>query len=577
MISTRLGSAATELGRPATVLGLAASLITGLAGTASGSYVGLDTTVSQVSQNGWVSSDNRELMAVRVYAVFSRDADHVNGIAGTPDNLLTISTTDDDGFYQCAAGGNDTEGINSALYSGFPSLKSDSWVTVGLEDSTGNNLLSTGIDFTDFNNGGGIVIDNGMWLVSPEDVQGDGSASPDDRVLVGQFTVGLGETVSGTINVQWRDTTGATVFATAQTFRQLAISPLARGADFNGDGKDDSLFHEYLTGKDFAQIRNGTVVDSSGYVSSGIPGWTLHSVGDFNGDNKTDMLFWASGAKKYWVALKNGLVNHTLGGGFISSNISGWELHQTGDFNGDGKTDMLWFNTNNDRWWVALRNGFGVLDGFYIDAGVGDTSAMPWGIADFNADGIDDIVWYTASDNRHWIDMMDGTGHIDLGGYISSGLSGWNLEFVADFNGDGNSDLLYHDTGSGKHWMALKNGLNSAGGAYVSSGLEGWNIVACDDFNADGKADLLYCNTQTGNHWLALRNGLVNHPDGGGWIGGSYPYALGRIGDYNGDGCADVAWFKSDIDRYFLAIRCAFSSLASDWMKAANADDVLVH
>ncbi len=153
MISTRLGSAATELGRPATVLGLAASLITGLAGTASGSYVGLDTTVSQVSQNGWVSSDNRELMTVRVYAVFSRDADHINGIAGTPDNLLTISTTDDDGFYQCAAGGNDTEGINSALYSGFPSLKSDSWVTVGLEDSTGNNLLSTGINFADFKSG----------------------------------------------------------------------------------------------------------------------------------------------------------------------------------------------------------------------------------------------------------------------------------------------------------------------------------------------------------------------------------------------------------------------------------------
>ncbi len=579
MNSTRLGLAKSGLGRPATVCGLAAGLIAGLTNTASASYVGLDTTVSQVTQNDWVTPDpeGRVLMAVRLYAVFSRDSDHVNGVAGTSENLLTIATTDDAGFYQCAQGSNTANEINASLYLAFPSLRADSWVTIGYEDSTNNELLRTGINFANFNAGGSLQANNGMWLVSPDDPQGDGSASPDDKVLLGQFVVGIGETVSGTISVQWRNGSGSTTLATDQTFEQLAVMPLARGADFNGDGNADSLFHEYSTGKDLVQLRTGTVVDSSGYVSSGLAGWTIHSVGDFNGDSKTDVLFWASASQRYWVALKNGVLNHSLGGGWISSNIAGWELHQTGDFNGDGKTDMLWFNTNNDRWWIALRNGFGVLDGFFIDAGVGDTSAMPWGIADFNADGADDIIWHTESDNRHWVDLMDNTGHIDSGGYISSGLAGWDLEFVADFNGDGNSDLLYHDTNSGRHWMALKDGLNPAGGAYVSSGLEGWNIVACDDFNGDGNADLLYCNTDTGNHWLALRDGLVNAPGGGGWIGGSYPYSLGRIADYNGDGRADVCWFKTDVDRYWIVIRDAFDVLAADWMKAASADDVLLH
>jgi hypothetical protein len=555
-------------------------LLSGLTGTASADYERLETTVSLVTQDNWGTTDSRVLMAVRLYAVFSRDADHLNGIPGTADNPLIIETSDSSGFYQCeAAGGNSSDEINEALYAGFPSLEADSWVTIGYEDTEGgsNNLLRTGVNFADFNAGGGIAVVNGMWLCSPDDPQGTGSESTDNKVLIGQFTVGIGETVSGTVNLQWRDPSGATTLTTGETFTQVAVMPLARGADFNGDGNHDSLFHEYTSGKDFVQLRDGVTVLGNGYVSSGLNGWTIHSLGDFNGDGKTDVLFWASGSQRYWVALKSGVTNHALGGGWISSNIAGWELHQTGDFNGDGKTDMLWFNTNNNRWWVALRNGFGVLDGFYIDAGVGDITAMPWGIADFNADGIDDIIWLTEGDNRHWVDLMDGTGHIGSGGYISSGLAGWDLEFVADFNGDGNSDLLFHNTNNGRHWMTLKDGLNTIGGAYVSSGLEGWNIVACDDFNGDGNADLLYCNTATGNHWLALRDGLVNHPDGGGWIGGSYPYALGQIADYNGDGCADVAWRKTDADRYWLAIRCAFSILEADWMKAANADDVLLH
>ena len=92
--------------------------------------------------------------------------------------------------------------INPALYDAFPSLRIDSWVSIGLEDNVGNNMLDIGIDWDDFeNNGGTISSDNGTWFATPDDPQVDAGA--DLRVLVGQFTMyGLDSSVSGVINLQ---------------------------------------------------------------------------------------------------------------------------------------------------------------------------------------------------------------------------------------------------------------------------------------------------------------------------------------------------------------------------------------
>ena len=135
----------------------------------------------------------------RIYANFDAETDQLNAVFADADDSLLIASTN--GFYQNAFGGPTSAHINPAFYDIFPSIVYDSWVTIGLEDQTGNNMLNIGIDWSDFESGNEISTDNGAWFATPADAQV--LAGSDLRVLVGQFTMlGLDSYVSGVLNLQ---------------------------------------------------------------------------------------------------------------------------------------------------------------------------------------------------------------------------------------------------------------------------------------------------------------------------------------------------------------------------------------
>jgi hypothetical protein len=135
----------------------------------------------------------------RIFVNFDAATDELDAVYGDADNLLSISSTG--GFYQNAFGGNTSADINPALYVAFPSLVNDSWVTIGLEDQVGNNMLNIGIDWSGFEAGGDISTDNGTWFATPDDAQV--LAGADLRVMMGQFTMfGTDSSISGLINIQ---------------------------------------------------------------------------------------------------------------------------------------------------------------------------------------------------------------------------------------------------------------------------------------------------------------------------------------------------------------------------------------
>ena len=135
----------------------------------------------------------------RIFANFDAATDELDAVYGDADNLLSIDSTG--GFYQNAFGGATSLAINPALYAAFPSLVNDSWVTIGLEDQVGNNMLTIGIDYADFeDNGGDISTDNGTWFATPADAQV--LAGADLRVMIGQFTMlGTDSHLEGIINL----------------------------------------------------------------------------------------------------------------------------------------------------------------------------------------------------------------------------------------------------------------------------------------------------------------------------------------------------------------------------------------
>ena len=67
----------------------------------------------------------------RLYFVSAHPMDFVSAVFGDAEYPLAIETTTS--FYQDALGGTTPNGIFPTLYSTFPSLAYDSWVTIGIE------------------------------------------------------------------------------------------------------------------------------------------------------------------------------------------------------------------------------------------------------------------------------------------------------------------------------------------------------------------------------------------------------------------------------------------------------------
>jgi hypothetical protein len=142
----------------------------------------------------------------RIYANYSDAADELHAVFGDADNALVVDSTG--GFYQATLFGahwNTSVQVNEGAFGGFPEMMTDSWVTIGADNGTGNELsTSPEFDFGDFEMGGAISTDNGAWYLTPGMAQG--VAGSDLRVLLGQFTmIGADSYVTGVFNLQGSD------------------------------------------------------------------------------------------------------------------------------------------------------------------------------------------------------------------------------------------------------------------------------------------------------------------------------------------------------------------------------------
>ena len=129
----------------------------------------------------------------RIYAVCENADDFVSSVSGDATFPTNVSTTTS--FYQDPFGANVGSNVNPALFSTFPDLKYDSWVTIGLigppNSSSGEGVVNTAGSswLPNFEQGGNLEISDalgGSWFV----VNGstNGVAGDDGKVLLGQFT-----------------------------------------------------------------------------------------------------------------------------------------------------------------------------------------------------------------------------------------------------------------------------------------------------------------------------------------------------------------------------------------------------
>ena len=370
--------------------------------------------------------------------------------------------------------------------------------------------------------------------------------------------------------------------------------------DFNGDGRTEILFYfagdsNWWLGTFVGNTLTWNLVGNTagfGNLVDGRPFW----VADFAGTGKTDILFYFPGDRNWWLGqfdannqLTWNLAGNTAGFGQIWDGRPFW----TGDFSGDGKSDILFYFPGDHNWWLGRFNGNQL--GWSLagnTAGFGQVAdGRPFWVTDFAGTGKTDILFYFPGDKNWWLGQFDTNNQLNWNlagntagfGQIWDGRPFW----TGDFSGDGKSDILFYFPGDKNWWLGRFNGNqlswslagNTAGFGQVADGRPFWMT----DFAGTGKTDILFYFPGDRNWWLGqfdtnnqLNWNLAGNTAGFGQIWDGRPF---WTGDFSGDGKSDILFHFPGDGNWWLG---RFTGNQLNWNLAGNTgrpcrESVVVH
>jgi len=333
--------------------------------------------------------------------------------------------------------------------------------------------------------------------------------------------------------------------------------------------------------------------------------------GDFDGDGRDDLLIHNGGDLAIYLRESS---HHGLKHGGTANNVvsaasdgSTWQpaphdRYYVGDFDGDGRDDLLAFNGRdwNMPYLAVLRLGASGLEGA---ARYDGALAGFWWMAaddqhfvgDFDGDGTDDVLIFNASNwNTPFLGLVRGDGGALAGVVRYAGeLPGWTMRLrdrfhVGDFDGDGKDDLYVWN---GDDWPGRYLGMvRSSGTAFeriklFAHSLPRWTAASGDqflvgDFDGDDKDDLYVWNGSDWTHayLLMVRStgddlAFVRRYDSSASDATTPGWALGRgdqfsIADGDRDGKDDLLVYNPAVDwdtEYLGTLRSTGTELAGSW------------
>lgn len=289
--------------------------------------------------------------------------------------------------------------------------------------------------------------------------------------------------------------------------------------------------------------------------------------GDFNGDGRDDIMALNHGAAGDVYIGISGKDRPFAGTRWNTGLCTGSQECQTGDFNGDGKDDLVVFLKNTEPGaaendvQVRLSTGasFGAASLWHEDlCGIGQSCA----VGDFDGDGKSDLISWTRTAGAG-ASVGDVRVALNEGGafglpkkWQGSLCAGNEICKVGDFNGDGRSDMAVFlrdtrtDSSRGDVLVSLSTGSGFGAAQLWHDGFcLGGEVCEVGDFDGDGKDDIVTFvrNARTdggsGNVQVAVSNG---ESFGGGrvWTDSlCLANEVCKTGDFNGDGRADAIAF----------------------------------
>jgi len=220
-----------------------------------------------------------------------------------------------------------------------------------------------------------------------------------------------------------------------------------------------------------------------------------------------------------------------------------------GDFNGDGKLDLLTVSSPDLSRFPQISLLFGNGDGTFQQVRYAATpkTAGPSAVVagDFNGDGKLDVaiaaIDFMASSHESVIWVLLGNGDGTFQPAVSYPFQAVLTGLAAGYlNGDNKLDLVAVDRHDGNVFVLLGKGDGTFVRRPSFTAGAGANSVAVGDFNLDGKADLALANPKAKAMLVALGNGDGSFQPLVSWTVPDVPL-FSVIADLNKDGYPDIA------------------------------------
>ena len=384
-----------------------------------------------------------------------------------------------------------------------------------------------------------------------------------------------------------------------------------RFVDMNNDGRSDYVFIPDGRHDLYVALSNGTGFDEPvKWLSPGTYGnpYSTNSqhenFADFNGDNITDYAWVPSGKNNLWVALGDGGEQFLEPEEWLSAGSAGNRnpYSRSGqhefflDFNGDGRSDYLFFPDGGEDWYIATSVGTGFENNdseVLIDKGDASTNSListngqHETFMDINNDGYLDFVYRPSGTDEIWAIRATGDEQDqfkDAIKWLSKGDADGSdpfsaegrYESYADVNGDGLADRIWKPSNKDQLFVALSDGLRlEQPVSWLNKSDIGLNVFSTNgryqfflDVNRDGLSDFLYYPHQsdglyvaysTGSSFAAPQKLLDNTVNGINSFSANFVHD--KFGDVNGDGVLDKVWRPNGKNEIYVSFLSAPNTL----------------
>lgn len=298
-------------------------------------------------------------------------------------------------------------------------------------------------------------------------------------------------TVSWTQN--WTSTSRSAVVTIAGNSFIVAQDPFPAppvsdpNSDFDNDGWTDLVFRHRTTGEMVAWLMAGPTMVNFKMLDpvSASTNWRLAGTGDLDGDRKPDLLWQEERSGLLYVWLMDGTTRKSHSYlSILGPADAGWKVVSVADMNGDGKPDLVWQHAV-----------FGALAAWYLDGltVTGRVSLDPWTVrdtrwhvvatGDFDRDGKTDLLWKHATEGYLVAWLMNGVTLRSVEWLAPGQLAdvGWEIVATGDFNADGRLDIIFQHSSSGYMVAWFMDGLVQSGWLMLTPDRvqdPGWGIAA---------------------------------------------------------------------------------------------------